>query len=320
MGCTMEREELYDVVIIGAGPAGIAAAIWCKRLGLHVQLLEKHIDIGGQLHQIHNQIMDYPGIIVDNGDQLHLLFKDHLHQLDISYRTNCTVMNITPASPTITIVETDLGIIKTKFVILASGSRERRLDIPGEREMLDRGEVYSSKKDVDKLKGKSVLIVGGGDRALEGACNIAPVAKSVALVHRSGHFRARQEFLELLPHYSNLTLMTSTVLVEIHGSSHVEAATLVNLVDNHKINVKIDAVLIRIGREPVQPFIPPQLLCNKEGIIVVDSVGRTNMDNIFAIGDLISPSHICSISNSIGQGMRAAGVIADQVKHMKEKS
>ncbi len=315
----MSKEAIYDVIVIGAGPAGISAAIWSKRLGLNVLVVEQAKRIGGQLHHIHNQIIDYPGVIANNGTELNQLFEDHLDHLGIPVNTNCTVKQIITSSQAHIIVATEQSQLRTRFVLLASGSRERRLHLPGEQEMLARGEIYSSKKDLVQLKDKQVLIVGGGDRALEGACTIASVASTVLLVHRNSHFRARQEFLNKIPQLANVIVKTNSIITEIHGNHQVEAATVVNLVDGTSIIEAVDAVLIRVGREPVDQYLSIDIERTQDGLIVVDADGRTSTNSIFAIGDLVNRPQISSISNSIGQGMRAASAILDDIKKEKER-
>lgn len=310
----MDRESIYDVLIIGAGPAGVSAAIWCKRLGMKGLVLEQNAQIGGQLHQIHNEIIDYAGIVAMNGEHLNRLFEQHLDQLDISIRTNCRVFKIIPKSVNTMIVETDQSSLWTRSVILATGSSERALNIPGEQEMRARGEMYSSKKDLDLLKGKRVLIVGGGDRALEGACNIAEVAKSVLLVHRSAQFRARPEFLSKISKFTNARIETNTIIEAIHGTDRVQAVTLYNLIDGNNVYEEIDAILIRIGREPAQQYIPAELERTEDGFIIIDADGRTNIKSILAIGDLVNRPHNSSIAISVGQGMKAAKAILDDIK------
>lgn len=313
----MEQETVYDVIITGAGPAGIAAAIWCVRLGLHTLLLEKNAEIGGQLHEIHNPIIDYPGIMAKNGAELYQLFKQHSENLSIELITNAPVNHLT-ITGSIVVVESNLHTYKTKRIILASGTKERRLHIPGEQEMYDRGENFSSKRDLFKLEGKQVVIVGGGDRALEGVCNLAKVAQSVMLVHRGNQFRARKEFLNQIPHFTNVSIRTETILTAINGKDRIDSVIIKNLNNDHVELINTEAVLIRIGRVPIDTYVPSNIERNSEGMITVDSDGRTSNEQIFAIGDLINEPAYSSISTSVGQAMRAAKAIFHDLSARKE--
>lgn len=305
-----------DVIIIGAGPAGISAAIWAKKLGLSLLLLEKNRQIGGQLHQIHNRIVDYPGIMVANGKELAERFLDHLKALNINTRVNCEVLSIKQAGNKV-IVKTSQGDYITRYIVLATGSQPKRLNIPGEMEMIHRGEEYSTHRDLERLRGKRILIVGGGDRALESVCNLAEIADSITLVHRSRHFRARDEFMQKIRTLANVTILVCKQIEEIHGIDRTEGVTLIDLENGDRFRLPVDVVLIRIGVEAVDHLVPQEIGRDEQERIVADPDGQTNLPWLFAIGDLVNPPGRSSISLSVGQGMRTAKRISEMVQAKK---
>lgn len=150
-----------DVLIIGGGPAGISAAIWCKRLGIDCLLLEEQSQLGGQLFNIFNEIIDYPGMRTKNGIEMQREMVKHFVEMDCLYAVNTKVLFIDERSKTVKVKKQakEQEICYT-YLILATGSSQRKLGVPGEQQMIDRGEVYSASADGERLKGKTVAIIG----------------------------------------------------------------------------------------------------------------------------------------------------------------
>ncbi|MEK1831853.1 NAD(P)/FAD-dependent oxidoreductase [Priestia megaterium] len=160
-------------------------------------LLEEQAQLGGQLFTIYNEIIDYPGIQAENGIEMQRKMVQHFIDMDCLYEANTKVISIDERSKTVKVkqqeTETEIGYT---YLILATGSSQRKLGVPGEQQMIDRGEVYSASADGERLKGKRVALIGGGDRAFEGAYLLASQAKQVYLIHRSTHFKAREQYVE----------------------------------------------------------------------------------------------------------------------------
>jgi len=306
----MKQSVDLDVLIIGGGPAGISAGIWCKRLGLNIMILEKREELGGQLHHVYNEIIDYPGLITENGKSLAKQLLHHLNQLHIPFKTQHKVMKIKREGSHY-VIQTQDSAFLSRGVILATGATERRLMIPGESEMIQRGETYSSKRDLHRLKGKRIMIVGGGDRAFEGVCNLAELADQIYLVHRSEHFRARKELVDKARQFHNVRFLTSTILEEIYGTDHVESVRLYNQVTEERSLQPMDAVLIRIGVQPADFLAPEGIKRSDDGRLYTDRNGRTNLPLFYAIGDVINHPSISSIAVCAGQGMKAAKAIIE---------
>lgn len=305
--------EHYDVVIVGGGPAGISAAIWCKRLGIQHLLVEENAFLGGQLVHVHNEIIDYPGIITKNGKELQRLLVNHVEIAKCSILLGYQLASLNCDRKEIVLEqEKNKCVIHYKYLIIATGSSQRTLSVPGEREMLNRGEVYSATKDKAVFKGKRVAIIGGGDRAFEGAILLAEAGAEVFLLHRSSHYRARKTFQDKVYASATIQQIKNASVTAIQGEQKVEAITYTK--NGLSYELKVDAVLLRIGVQPNTSFIRGQIEMNKEGYVLVDKLGRTNNPSVFAIGDVCNSPNYSSISVSVGQGMAAAKHISECLK------
>ncbi|MED3936453.1 NAD(P)/FAD-dependent oxidoreductase [Priestia megaterium] len=291
-----------DVLIIGGGPAGISAAVWCKRLGVECLLLEEQAQLGGQLFMIYNEIIDYPGIQAENGIEMQRKMVQHFIDMDCLYEANTKVISIDERSKTVKVKqqETEKEIGYT-YLILATGSSQRKLRVPGEQQMIDRGEVYSASADGERLKGKRVALIGGGDRAFEGAHLLASKAKEVYLIHRSTHFKAREQYVEKVLSDPGVKVMTDTEVTAIHGKNHVTSIDLKSK-NSECENLLVDAVLIRLGIAPNVELIKEKVTTTQSGLIVINEVYQSSDPAIYAIGDACTNPLFSSISSSAGQG------------------
>ncbi|RDZ14709.1 NAD(P)/FAD-dependent oxidoreductase [Priestia megaterium] len=291
-----------DVLIIGGGPAGISAAVWCKRLGVECLLLEEQAQLGGQLLAIFNEIIDYPGIQAENGIEMQRKMVKHFIDMGCLYEVNTKVLSINERSKTVKVKqqEKEKEICYT-YLILATGSSQRKLGVPGEQQMIDRGEIYSASADGERLKGKKVALIGGGDRAFEGAHLLASKAKEVYLIHRSTHFKAREQYVEKVLSNPGVKVITDTEVTAIHGKHHV---TSIDLKSENKEcqNLLVDAVLIRLGVAPNVELIKEKVTTTQSGLIVINEVHQSSTPSIYAIGDACTTPLFSSISSSAGQG------------------
>ncbi|MDP9724794.1 thioredoxin reductase (NADPH) [Priestia aryabhattai] len=305
-----------DVLIIGGGPAGISAAVWCKRLGVDCLLLEEQAQLGGQLFTIYNEIIDYPGIQAENGIEMQRKMVQHFIDMGCLYEVNTKVISIDERSKTVTVKqqETEKEISYT-YLILATGSSQRKLGVPGEQQMIDRGEVYSASADGERLKGKRVALIGGGDRAFEGAHLLASQAKQVYLIHRSTHFKAREQYVEKVLSDPGVKVMTDTEVTAIHGKHHVTSIDLKSKNSECK-NLSVDAVLIRLGIAPNVELIKEKVTTTQSGLIVINEVHQSSDPAIYAIGDACTTPLFSSISSSAGQG----AIVAKYVSSLLKKS
>jgi thioredoxin reductase (NADPH) len=297
-----------DVVIIGGGPAGMTAAIWCKRLGLMHLLLEKGAALGGQLEGIQNPVIDYPGLPAANGQEIRRQFAEHLMELDCEHRLQAKVTAVDVQAQVVTVQaaeESRVRHLRYRGLILATGARERRLGVPGEQEMIERGEVYSASRDGERFAGRRVAVVGGGDRAFEGALLLAEQGAEVTLVHRSDRFRAREEFREPVLRHPQIRVWTHTTVTEVLGRERVTGVRVRDVAGVER-EWPVDAVFVRIGVVPNSELLHGQVELDEEGYVRVDRRGMTSRENVFAAGDVCTRPLYSSIAAAVGQGMVAA--------------
>ncbi|MEO6392763.1 MAG: NAD(P)/FAD-dependent oxidoreductase, partial [Pyrinomonadaceae bacterium] len=187
---------MHDVIIIGAGPAGLSAAAWCDELGLDTLVLEARSDIGGQLHRIYHPINNYLGIQSANGAELRQRFSDHVASAEFDLWTDVEIEQTDLRARSITLHSGE--VLKSICLVIATGVRRRVLGVPGEAELTGQGVAESGHRDREFLTGKDICIVGGGDAAVENALMLAEVCPTVTLVHRGPKLKARPEFAEKL--------------------------------------------------------------------------------------------------------------------------
>lgn len=301
---------MLDAIIIGSGPAGLSAALWCDDLCLRHVVLERRATTGGQLHWIHNQIANHLGTRdAAHGRAVHDIFAAQLAVRGVSTKTNTEVARLDALTHTVTLTSGEE--IVAHNIILATGLRRRTLGIPGEREFWGRGVSASGTRERDSLANHNVCVVGGGDAAVENALLLAEVCPRVWLVHRGESLRARPEFLARLAGEKRITLRLATRITRIFGRSSVES---VGLQRGESDNIEseslpVDAVLVRIGYEPNSELVRAQVDLDEAGYARVTHEHETSVRGVFAIGD-ISNRLAPTISGAIGAGATVAKVIA----------
>lgn len=301
---------MNDVVIIGAGPAGLSAARWCDELGLDTLVLEQSEKVGGQLSLVHNPIDNYLGLHADNGEQLRARFIAQTEGCDFDLWTNVEIESADLKAKRIVLKSREQ--LQSIAIIIATGLRRRRLGIPGENEFAGRGIIESATRDREQLAGKDVCVIGGGDAAAENALLLAQVCPTVTLVHRRKKLRARREFAEQLHTNHCITVFPESIVRRIIGSDRVEAVEIERAQAIKPFQMAVQGVLIRIGFEPNTDFIKGQLTLDDEGFVVVDSRQETGVQNVFAIGDVANPL-APTIAGAVGAGATAAKVIASRL-------
>jgi thioredoxin reductase (NADPH) len=302
----------YDVLIVGGGPAGIAAGIWCSELGMSSAIIESSSAIGGQLLNIFNPIENYPGVIAKNGTELRDRFVKNLEARNCEVLLNCEVDSFDFDKLEVAVASGN--IFKGKAIVLAMGVRRRRLDVPGEEEFLGKGILHSGAKEAAMVSGKRVLVVGGGDAAVENVLILSKYAKDVILVHRGSKLSARSEFVEQLNNTANVTVMFETEIRSFTGEDKLSSATLANKNTNAESILNIDNAIVRIGFQPNSELLVNHINCNESGYVMVDRSCRTNFARVFAAGDLCRPSSQ-TIASSIGDAVTAIAEVFKRLCH-----
>jgi len=301
---------MNDVVIIGAGAAGLSAARWCDELGLDTLLLEANEEVGGQLSWIHNRIDNYLGVHADNGQQLRELFIEQIKDCDFDQWTGVRIESVDLKAKRVRLQSGEE--LQSIAIIIATGLRRRGLGIPGEAEFVGRGIIESGARDRDQVAGKDVCVIGGGDAAAENALLLAEVCPTVTLVHRGRKMRGRREFTEQLHTHHCITVFPESNVRRILGNDRVEAVEIERAAAIKPFQMAVQGVVIRIGFEPNTDFVRDQLDLDERGYVLVDSRHETNVANIFAIGDVANPL-APTIAGAVGAGATAAKVIASRL-------
>jgi thioredoxin reductase (NADPH) len=302
---------MHDVLIIGAGPAGLSAARWCDELGLDTLVLEQQAGVGGQLLSVYNAVENYLGARAEHGRALRDLFVEQTKDCDFDLWTQVEIESVDLKAKRIQLQSGEE--LQSIAIILATGLRRRRLGIPGETEFEGSGIIESATRDRDQLAGKDVCVIGGGDAAAENALLLAEVCPTVTLVHRGRKMRARREFTEQLHTNHCITVFPESIVRRIIGSDRVEAVEIERGGAIKPFQMAVQGVLIRIGWEPNTDFVRGQLELDDRGYVIVGSQQETSVANVFAIGDVANPL-APTIAGAVGAGATAAKVIAARLQ------
>ena len=301
---------MHDVIIIGAGPAGLSTAFWCDELGLDTLVLEQAEQVGGQLHRVYNPIENYLGLKTRNGQELLELFTKDIDSAEFDLWTQTDVASVDLKAKRISLRSGEE--LQTIALVIATGVRPRELGVPGEKEFIGKGMIESGARDRELFAGKDVCVIGGGDAAVENALLLTEVCPTVTLVHRGKKLRARREFAERLQPNNCITVFTESVVTRILGDDEVAAVEIQRKEGLKPFQLAVRGVLIRIGVEPNTELFREQLETDEKGFITVNSRQETNVPMVFAVGDVSNPI-APTISSATGAGATAAKVIASRL-------
>ncbi len=295
--------DKWDLIIVGAGPAGLTAGIYGARNGLKVLILDGK-QAGGTLTLI-PQIENYPGFPDGiSGEELAKRIIDQCKRFNVEIHEFENVVEIKIRDEE-KIVKTDKAEYSAKAIIIASGSKHKRLGVPGEKEFEGRGVSYCALCDGPFFKGLRVLVVGGGNTAVMSAIYLADLASKVYLAHRRRQLRAEEIYVKELKR-KGVEVLWNTEVKEVRGGSKVEKVVLYNNESRKKRELTVDGVFIFIGEEPNSDFAKKSgVKVDGKGYIIVDALQRTNIEGIYAAGDVTSYP-IKQIGTAIGQAIAAA--------------
>ena len=301
-----QETETLDVLVVGAGPAGLSAALYSKRLGLNTACVGE--DIGGTLNEA-GVVDDYIGIQDILGPELAKKFVEHVRKYGIPIHRD-TVVDIVRENEVFK-VSTKSGVVFTaRAVILALGSKRRKLGVPGEAEFAGKGVTYCAACDAPLFKGKVVAVVGGGNAALQSALLMTSYAIKTYLIHRRDSFRAYDVYVKSVTNNPKIELVLNSVIRSIGGSKSVEWIEVENLVTHEIKKIKVDGVLIEIGSEPPKEFFSKiGLKLDEYGYVVVEPGQKTNIEGIFAAGDCTGGPHkkkFDQVVTAVAEGALAA--------------
>jgi len=276
-------QTIYDVIIIGAGPAGMAAAVYAKRAGLNTLILEKTGMNGGQVLNTY-EVDNYPGLPGISGFDLCMKMKEHVDKFEVPTEA-VTVESLMEDGPYKKVV-TNEGQFVTKTVVIAAGAYHAHLNVPGEEELAGMGVSYCATCDGAFFKGRTVAVVGGGDVAIEDAIFLARGCEKVYLIHRRDEFRAAKSLQEALKKFSNVEILYDHVVEEIKGEDQVEELWLSHTKSGEKKNLLVQGVFIAVGTIPDSDVFKTIVETDKKGYIIAGEDGVTSVPGIFVAGDV----------------------------------
>jgi len=279
---TLDPETLYDVLIVGGGPSGLNATLYAKRKGLNVGIITKRQ--GGLLLDT-SMVDNYLGIQEMSGEAMAQEFLNHVHTLDIPMKDDSEVIGYKKMDEIHFLTLYSGEVFQGKTILIATGSNPRHLGVKGEDTYAGRGVAYCAICDAPLFKGKEVLIAGGGNSAVEAALDLAKVATSVTLVHRS-QLRADSILIKKLYEEPKITVHLETQITEIFGEKAMEGLRALHKPTGEEKTLYADGLFIEIGHVPNTGVFKNLLTLNDQGEILVDVKNRTNLPGVYAAGDV----------------------------------
>ncbi|WP_313539740.1 alkyl hydroperoxide reductase subunit F [Enterococcus sp.] len=294
-------KEVFDVLVVGGGPAGGSAAVYAARKGIKTGMVAE--TFGGQVMEtlgIENMI----GTLYTEGPKLMRQVEDHVNEYQVDVMKGQRAKDIRRNE--FVEVELDNGaILQTKTAILATGARWRNINVPGEKEFKNKGVAYCPHCDGPLFAGKEVAVIGGGNSGIEAAIDLAGMAKHVYVLEFLPELKADLVLQKRLQTLDNVTVITNAATKEITGSDHVEQLTYTDRASNGEFTLAVEGVFILIGLMPNTEWLQDRIVLNQRNEIVVDKQGATNIEGVFAAGDCTDSAYK-QIIISMGSGATAA--------------
>lgn len=276
-------KQIYDVIVIGGGPGGYTAALYCARAGLHTVILEKMMP-GGQM-ALTEQIDNYPGFDQGvDGFTLGQQMKNGAERFGAETRT-ADVLSV-KLEGEIKEVETTDGIVSGRVVILATGAATRELGLPGEKELVGRGVSYCATCDGMFFRGKTVVVVGGGNSAAADAMVLSRVCEKVILVHRRDTLRATKVYHKPLMEAENVSFRWNSTVTELLQEGRLTGVKVKDTITGEETVVPCDGLFVSIGRAPASELVKGVLELDEAGYVKADESTRTSIPGVFAVGDV----------------------------------
>ena len=274
---------MYDIIIIGSGPAGLSAAIYAQRACLDTIVIEKNGISGGQVLNTW-EVDNYPGFPGVTGFELSRQFREHANKLGARVVQDEVVQ--VELSGNVKKVVCEEETYEARCVILASGAHHRTLEVPGEEELRGAGVSYCATCDGAFFRGRTVAVVGGGDAALEDAIFLARMCEKVYIVHRRDKLRGAKRLQERLQALENVEFVWNSETAAIEGNGQVEALRLRQTKTGEERRLDVDGVFVAVGIAPESELYAGQLELDEQGYIRADESGQTSVPGVFAAGDV----------------------------------
>jgi len=312
----MEVANHYDAIILGAGPAGLTAGIYLSRARMKTLLLDEGT-VGGQMVLTH-EIANYPGVESISGYQLGNIMKKQAKNFGCEIKSNVTIRRIELEGEIKSVSLSDGTSFTSNSIILTPGGRSRTLGVYGEDKFKGKGISYCATCDGDFFTGKEILVVGGGNSALEEAVSLTKYASKVTIVHQFDHFQAFEHAIEEAKGNPKINFIMESEIIAFNGNENLESADIKNLKSGETQNFKTDGTFIFIGYVPNTGFLKGIIELNKWGEIVVKSDMSTNIEGIYAAGDSTA-KRFRQVTTAVGDGTIAALAASNYLNELKVK-
>ena len=302
-------QHVYDVIIIGGGPAGYTAALYSARAGLDTLVIEK-MSIGGQM-ALTGDIDNYPGF--DGGvDGFTLGMKMQAGAERFGAKTEYAEVTAVELDGKVKTVTTASAVFQSRTVMIATGADPRRLGIEDEEKLTGKGIHYCAHCDGRFYKGKTVAVVGGGNSAVSDALYLSRLAKKVYLIHRRDSLRATKIYHEPLKRAENVEFIYDTTVTEFMADTRLNEVRIKNVKTGKESELAIDGLFVSIGRKPTTELFRDILVLDESGYIIADETTRTNIDGVFAAGD-VRKKHLRQIVTAVADGAIAAQLAEEYI-------
>lgn len=289
---------MVDIIIVGSGPAGMSAAVYGKRAGLSVLVIEKVYYGTGQVAES-SHVDNYLGIPGINGYELGEKFRSHAESLDVEFKDG-EVIRFEKAADRWYVHLKNGETLESKTVVYAAGAAHRHLGVPGEEEFSGKGVSYCATCDGAFFKGKDVAVVGGGNTAMDDAIYLSDICNKVYLVHRRDVFRGDATTLMKLKETENIELVVPAKVQEVKGG---QVVTALQLEDGRSLEVS--GVFVAVGMQPATSMLQGIVLMDDNGYIIADETGKTSAAGFFAAGD-VRTKELRQIITAVADGANAA--------------
>lgn len=303
--------ELYDVAIIGTGPAGLSAAVYALRSELKTIVFEKNSMSGGQVLNT-DEVDNYLGLSGINGFELGMKFREHADKLGM--KTVCAQVNRIEEQGDKKIVHTSNGSYETKTVLLAMGTHYRKLEVSGEEQFLGKGVSYCATCDGAFFRKKTVAVVGGGDVAVEDALYLSKICEKVYLVHRRESFRAAPSLVKRVKETENIELVLNYVVEKIEGTQNIEKILLKKKDEESRRELDVSGVFVAVGTLPENEIYKEFVPSDENGYVLAGEDGKTQVAGIFAAGDIRSKA-FRQIVTAVADGANAIHSIEEYLSN-----
>ena len=296
-------DNYFDVIILGGGPAGLTAGIYLSRAKIKTLILNEG-SVGGQMVLTH-EIANFPGVEKTSGFMLARTMKSQAQQFGCKIKSNVNITNINLNSKEKTIEINNKEVFTSKAVIIASGGTARTLDIKGENKFKGRGVSYCATCDGDFYQDMDIVVVGGGNSALEEAVALTKYAKTITVVHQFDHFQAFEHAVREAKANDKISFILESELIEIVGDKKVEKVIIEHQKTHEISELKTDGVFVFVGYKANSEKFIGKVETNKWGEIITNNLRETNVKGVFAAGDVIE-KRVRQITTAVGDATIAA--------------